>query len=125
MSAELNVFVNAQGGESRAELDVNISAPHENVLHVEITVLPDLSGYATKAYVDEAVRGGAGGITELPIASADTLGGVRVGKNLRIDQSGVLDVDTTDEVEADNTRPITSAAVHETVGNINALLGTI
>lgn len=29
------------------------------------------------------------------------------------------------EVEADNTRPITSAAVYTTVGNINALLATI
>lgn len=58
MSVELEVSINAQGGEQRAELDVNISAPGENVLRVEITVLPDLSEYATKEYVDEAVRGG-------------------------------------------------------------------
>lgn len=40
-------------------------------------------------------------------------------------ENGVLSVNTADAVEADNTLPITSAAVNETVGNINALLGTI
>lgn len=38
---------------------------------------------------------------------------------------GILSVNTADEPEADNTLPITSAAVHTTVGNINALLETI
>ena len=40
----------------------------------------------------------AGGLTELPIASADTLGAVKVGNNLTIDENGVLngkDVDLT------------------------------
>lgn len=37
----------------------------------------------------------------------------------------VLDVNTTDEVQQDNTLPITSAAVYTEVGNINALLATI
>lgn len=42
-----------------AEMNVNISAPNSgNALHIEIFVAPDLSGYATKAYVDEAVKGG-------------------------------------------------------------------
>lgn len=40
-------------------------------------------------------------------------------------ENGVLSVNTADAVEADNTLPITSAAVNETVGNINALLATI
>lgn len=38
---------------------------------------------------------------------------------------GVLSVNTTDVVEQDNTLPITSAAVHTTVGNIEVLLQTI
>lgn len=40
-------------------------------------------------------------------------------------RDGILSVNTADAVEADNTLPITSAAVNETVGNINALLATI
>ncbi len=38
---------------------------------------------------------------------------------------GILSVNTAEEVEKDNTLPVTSAAVHTTVGNINALLATI
>lgn len=40
----------------------------------------------------------AEGLTELPVASADTLGAIKVGKNLNIDENGVLngnDVDLT------------------------------
>lgn len=36
-----------------------------------------------------------------------------------------LDVNTADDVQQDNTLPITSAAVYATVGNIEILLGTI
>ena len=61
----------------------------------------------------------------LPTATADKLGAVRVGQNLLIDEAGVLSVDTANEAEQDNTRPITSAGVFATVGNINALLETI
>ena len=40
-------------------------------------------------------------------------------------ETGVLSVNTADKPEADNTLPITSAAVYATVGNIEALLATI
>lgn len=40
-------------------------------------------------------------------------------------KNGILSVNTAKEPEPDNTLPITSAAVHTTVGNINALLETI
>jgi hypothetical protein len=40
-------------------------------------------------------------------------------------KDGILGVNTADEVEADNSLPITSAAVHVQVGNIEALLKTI
>lgn len=53
-------------------------------------------------------------------------GGYLIGTGLKLDTStNTLSVDTADDVEADNTKPITSAAVYETVGNINALLATI
>lgn len=40
-------------------------------------------------------------------------------------KNGVLGVNTATDVEGDNTLPITSAAVFETVGNIEILLKTI
>lgn len=40
-------------------------------------------------------------------------------------KDGVLSVNTADAVEEDNSLPITSAAVHTTVGNIEVLLKTI
>lgn len=52
------------------------------------------------------------------------------GTSFKVDETlslkdGVLGVNTADTVEADNTLPITSAAVFVTVGNIEALLNTI
>ncbi len=66
-----------------------------------------------------------GNVLDKPTASADTLGIVKVGENLLISNDGKLSVDTANVVEQDNTKPITSAAVHTEVGNINALLETI
>lgn len=40
-------------------------------------------------------------------------------------EDGVLSVNTTNQMEQDNTLPITSAGVYATVGNIEALLKTI
>lgn len=40
-------------------------------------------------------------------------------------KDGVLSVNTTNDMEQDNTLPITSAGVYATVGNIEALLKTI
>lgn len=49
-----------------------------------------------------------------------------IGSGLKLDaETNTLSVDTADAVEQDNTRPITSAAVFTTVGNIEILLGTI
>ena len=45
--------------------------------------------------------------------------------NALVNRSGTLCVNTTDNAEQDNTRPITSAGVHVICGNINALLQAI
>lgn len=58
-------------------------------------------------------------------ATAERLGGVKVGAGLNVAEDGTLSVDTADRAEEDNTRPITSAAVYTEIGNINALLATI
>lgn len=48
----------------------------------------------------------------------------QIGSGLKV-VDGTLMVDTVNQVEEDNTLPITSAAVYTTVGNIDALLQTI
>ena len=40
-------------------------------------------------------------------------------------ENGILSVNTADAAEADNTLPITSAAVHTQIGNIEVLLKTV
>ena len=45
--------------------------------------------------------------------------------NTLVNRSGTLYVNTTDDAEQDNTRPITSSGVHVICGNINALLQAI
>lgn len=62
---------------------------------------------------------------DLPLMDSTTLGCAKLGDNLKIDASGRLSVDTTDKAEVDNTKPITSAAVHTIVGNIETLLNTL
>lgn len=47
------------------------------------------------------------------------------GNALEMTEDGTLNVRTTNEAEADNTLPITSAGVNTIVGNIGALLDTI
>jgi hypothetical protein len=68
-------------------------------------------------------------LTENPIsvdiATTEKAGIVTVGKNLSITEDGVLSVETTDDAEQDNTKPITSAGVNLVVGNINAILAII
>lgn len=50
----------------------------------------------------------------------------KIGDGLKLDtETNTLSVDTVNAVEQDNTRPVTSAAVFTTVGNIEILLGTI
>ena len=69
----------------------------------------------------EVSSGGSGGswsqISDKPF---DTIDG-----NTLVNRSGTLCVNTTDDAEQDNTRPITSSGVHVICGNINALLQAI
>lgn len=58
-------------------------------------------------------------------ATVEKLGLVRIGENLKITKDGILSVDTANAVEQDNTKPITSAAVHTAIGNIEALLAAL
>ena len=80
------------------------------------------------------VEGGSGGVSEEQIATAVEKyldeNPINTGVQFETDatltlKDGVLSVNTTDQMEQDNTRPITSAGVYATVGNIEALLKTI
>lgn len=70
--------------------------------------------------------GGKKTVTE----SGSSAGSVSVTTRIETDETlsftdGVLKVNTAKEMTADNTLPITSAAVYAVVGNISALLDTI
>ena len=65
--------------------------------------------------------GGSGGSwSQISGKPFDTIDG-----NTLVNRSGTLCVNTTDNAEQDNTRPITSSGVHVICGNINALLQAI
>ena len=48
-----------------------------------------------------------------------------IGHGLKVTEGTILEVDTVNNFEGDNTLPITAAAVQTTVGNIEELLKTI
>ena len=60
----------------------------------------------------------------LPTGGGGTGGDYFLGPRLKV-KGGVFKVDTAVYFEGGNTQPITAAAVQETVGNIELLLGTI
>ena len=62
--------------------------------------------------VSELEKGGTGGVY------------FETDESLKL-ENGVLSVNTTNDMEVDNTLPITSAGVYATVGNIEVLLKTI
>lgn len=90
---------------------------------MSLTAKASLSGNITaSASLGQTVVVGG---TILRPATTTTLGGIIVGEDLEITQQGVLSVTKANQVEQDNTHPITAAAVFTEVGNINALLQTI
>ena len=82
-------------------------------------------GETTYQYVDLKGEKGDVGDNIIPVASSTILGGIKVGENLKIDENGVLSVDTATDVEQDNTKPVTSAAVYVQLGNVEALLSAL
>lgn len=83
----------------------------------EIYVYIGMSGVASTDYVRNAIEaalteGGGGGVSFI------------TDETLTL-ENGILSVNTADAAEADNTLPITSAAVATQVGNIEILLATI
>lgn len=81
------------------------------------------------ARIDQIERNG---VSDAQIAAAVEayLAENPAGVNFEVDhtltlENGILSVNTADAAEPDNTQPITSAAVHTSLGNIEVLLATI
>jgi hypothetical protein len=65
-------------------------------------------------------------ITSINGIKADENGNAEIKTDATLKfEKGMLSVNTTNDMERDNTLPITSAGVFATVGNIEALLKTI
>lgn len=62
-----------------------------------------------------------GGLTELPIASADTLGGVKIGENLSITEDGVLSSTASGDVSASGDNTFTGTNDFNGVVNLNGI----
>ena len=99
-------------------------------LHGEILTLPKMSGSVSTPKslsgnigaktINIGSTGGASAWSEITDKPFNTIDG-----NTLVNRSGTLCVNTTDDAEQDNTRPITSSGVHVICGNINALLQAI
>lgn len=83
-----------------------------------LTELDTLDKSSIVAAINEVRRTGGGGSGG---------GGVPfdIDNKTLVIENGVLRVNTINDVQQDNTQPITSAAVYTTVGNIGAILDTI
>ena len=81
--------------------------------------LNQLNAYIADVNIEVTEGGGGGGDIPDNVITTDMLGANLVYSN------GKVNVVTANEPEQDNTKPITAAAVYDTIGNINALLSTI
>lgn len=62
-----------------------------------------------------------GGLTELPIASANTLGGVKIGENLSITEDGVLSSTASGDVSASGNNTFTGTNDFNGAVNLNGI----
>ncbi len=98
----------------RQKEGTEIPEPEPGVYDVILEMLGDHEVRIKRLEEGEGGGGGSGGgIAFVP------------GNALELTEDGTLNVRTTNEAEADNTLPITSAGVNTIVGNIGALLDTI
>lgn len=87
---------------------------------------------AASGWVEQVLAAGAQAVDAAEAAeqaaaraeSAVPAGSIEIGNGLKF-SGGKLVVDTADNVEQDNTKPITSAAVYTEIGNIEALLAAL
>lgn len=73
----------------------------------------------------ERISIGALPVPEIPVASADTLGAVKVGENMTMDENGRLSADVSDRVSQGDKRPVSGGAVYELIGEIETALSVL
>lgn len=62
----------------------------------------------------DSISGGASGDSVLiPIASSETLGGIKIGENLSAELDGTATVKTADKITADSSLPARADSVYE------------
>lgn len=85
------------------------------------------AGWVEQVLAAGAQAVGAAAAAEQAAARAENAvpaGSLEIGDGLKF-SGGKLVVDTADNVEQDNTKPVTSAAVYTEIGNIEALLAAL
>lgn len=110
---EVNIIKGLDGkdGKDGVSPTITVAENTDTVYKLEIT---DVNGsFTTPNLKGEKGEGGS--------ATVD----LKAGSNIEISEDNVISVLTTNDVEHDNTRPITSAGVSTIVGNIDILLQTI
>lgn len=110
---------------------------HERVIQVERRTKPSDYVYTEtevfkyenlESRIDEIEKNGISQEainTAVNLYMADNPIEIQTDNTLTYSENGILSVNTTNDMEKDNTLPITSAGVYVTVGNIEALLKTI
>ena len=121
----LDLAIEEENGEmdiSLNELSEDINLEHEKVVVIEA----EAGGYYTpqaEQIDDDTVR--ISFTPRMPSRGDAAEGAIYTpGENISI-ENNIISVLTTDDVEEDNTKPITSAGVHVQIGNIQVLLDTI
>lgn len=109
--------VDAHGADGVARATIFVTAPTSETPNEGRLVLKNAAGDAAHLGYDD--------IEKLKNMAISGPGTVFIPDETLTLRDGVLSVNTANTAEADNTLPITSAAVHTTVGNIEILLGTI
>lgn len=66
-----------------------------------------------KRLADIISEGGSEGGVLIPIASSDTLGGIKIGENLSAEIDGTATVKTADKITADSSLPARADSVYE------------
>lgn len=92
-NAATSASANATKAETAAQEAKNYAEQAGAAVGGDFVTRPELEGFATEEYVDNALANFEGGITEIPVATTDTLGGIKVGEGLEITAEGILSVE--------------------------------
>lgn len=76
---------------------------------------------ASQKWTNQNQTGGGGAPSEIPIATNETLGGIKVGNYLNITDEGVLSAVVDEELSAESKNPIAASAVYNALNNLIVL----